>query len=87
MSVQGLNLLGSVAVCLVQGLNLLGSVAVCVSPRAKLAGVCGCVFQSKEFETRLKEKKPGNLTDDLRVALGMPVGAVRLSTCQSISDR
>ena len=70
--VQGLNLLGSVAVCLVQGLNLLGSVAV---------------FQSKEFETRLKEKKPGNLTDDLRVALGMPVGAVRLSACQSISDR
>lgn len=32
-------------------------------------------YESKEFETRLKEKKPGNLTDDLRVALGMPVGA------------
>ncbi|PVD26216.1 hypothetical protein C0Q70_13886 [Pomacea canaliculata] len=31
-------------------------------------------YESKEFETRLKEKKPGNLTDDLRVALGMPVG-------------
>jgi hypothetical protein len=23
---------------------------------------------------RLKEKKPGDLTDDLRTALGMPVG-------------
>lgn len=32
-------------------------------------------YESKEFETRLKEKKPGNLSDDLRVALGMPVGA------------
>merc|ERR1712228_1136071 len=28
----------------------------------------------KEFEIRLKEKKPGDLTDDLRTALGMPVG-------------
>jgi len=33
-------------------------------------------FQGKEFETRLKEKKPGNLSDDLRTALGMPIGAV-----------
>ena len=31
--------------------------------------------QGKEFETRLKEKKPGDLSDDLRTALGMPVGA------------
>ncbi|KAK2163247.1 hypothetical protein LSH36_83g04088 [Paralvinella palmiformis] len=28
----------------------------------------------KEFETRLKEKKPGNLSDELRTALGMPIG-------------
>ena len=27
------------------------------------------------METKLKEKKPGNLTDDLRIALGMPTGA------------
>merc|ERR1719282_848659 len=31
-------------------------------------------YEGKEFEIRLKEKKPGNLTDDLRTALGMPVG-------------
>ena len=28
----------------------------------------------KLFSFRLKEKKPGDLTDDLRTALGMPVG-------------
>ena len=33
-------------------------------------------FQGKEFEIRLKEKKPGDLSDDLRTALGMPVGQV-----------
>ena len=32
-------------------------------------------YEGKEFETRLKEKKPGDLSDDLRTALGMPVGA------------
>ena len=32
------------------------------------------VHQGKEFETRLKEKKPGDLSDDLRTALGMPIG-------------
>ena len=31
-------------------------------------------YEGKEFETRLREKKPGNLSDDLRAALGMPVG-------------
>jgi len=29
-------------------------------------------YEGKEFETRLKEKKPGDLSDDLRNALGMP---------------
>ena len=33
--------------------------------------------QGKEFETRLKEKKPGNLSDELKTALGMPLGHVR----------
>ncbi|XP_032872092.1 splicing factor 3B subunit 2, partial [Amblyraja radiata] len=33
-------------------------------------------YEGKEFETRLKEKKPGDLSDELRLALGMPVGAV-----------
>lgn len=32
-------------------------------------------YEGKEFETRLKEKKPGDLSDDLRTALGMPVGS------------
>merc|ERR1719291_1581975 len=31
-------------------------------------------YEGKEFEIRLKEQKPGNLSDDLRTALGMPVG-------------
>ena len=31
-------------------------------------------YEGKEFETKLKEKKPGDLTDELRTALGMPVG-------------
>ena len=33
------------------------------------------LLKGKEMETKLKEKKPGNLTDDLRISLGMPVGA------------
>ncbi|TRZ20881.1 hypothetical protein HGM15179_006216 [Zosterops borbonicus] len=31
-------------------------------------------YEGKEFETRLREKKPGELSDELRVVLGMPVG-------------
>jgi splicing factor 3B subunit 2 len=31
-------------------------------------------YEGKEFETRMKDKKPGDLSDDLRTALGMPVG-------------
>ncbi|XP_036592573.1 splicing factor 3B subunit 2-like [Trichosurus vulpecula] len=31
-------------------------------------------YEGKEFETRLKEKKPGDLSDELRILLGMPVG-------------
>ena len=34
-------------------------------------------YEGKEFETRLKNKKPGELSDELRVALGMPTGLVR----------
>lgn len=47
-----------------------------------------CVFlclQGKEFETRLKEKKPGDLSDELRIALGMPVGPVRTSHCSLLA--
>lgn len=31
-------------------------------------------YEGKEFETRMKDKKPGDLSDDLRTALGMPIG-------------
>ncbi|KAL5280410.1 SF3B2 family protein [Megaselia abdita] len=31
-------------------------------------------YEGKEYETRLKEKKPGDLSEELRIALGMPVG-------------
>jgi splicing factor 3B subunit 2 len=33
-------------------------------------------YEGKEFETRLREKKPGNISDDLRISLGMPTGIV-----------
>lgn len=32
-------------------------------------------YEGKEFETKMKDKKPGEMSDDLRIALGMPVGA------------
>jgi len=41
-------------------------------PRMTLHG--DIYYEGKEFEIRLKEKKPGDLSDDLRTALGMPVG-------------
>lgn len=41
-------------------------------PRMTLHG--DLYYEGKEFEIRLKEKKPGDLSDDLRTALGMPVG-------------
>lgn len=31
-------------------------------------------YEGKEFEVKLKEKKPGQLTEELRTALGMPIG-------------
>lgn len=37
-------------------------------------------YEGKELETRLKEKKPGDLSDDLRISLGMPHG----TNCQKI---
>ena len=32
------------------------------------------ILKGKEYETRLRELKPGELTDDLRTSLGMPLG-------------
>ena len=29
-------------------------------------------YEGKEFETKLREKKPGRISDELRTALGMP---------------
>lgn len=31
-------------------------------------------YEGKEVETLMRDKKPGNLSDELRIALGMPVG-------------
>jgi len=31
-------------------------------------------YEGKEFETKMKDKKPGELSDELRITLGMPVG-------------
>ncbi|XP_063221936.1 splicing factor 3B subunit 2 isoform X2 [Bacillus rossius redtenbacheri] len=41
-------------------------------PRMSIHG--DLYYEGKEFETRLKEKKPGDLSDELRTALGMPTG-------------
>ncbi|XP_022663755.1 splicing factor 3B subunit 2-like isoform X2 [Varroa destructor] len=41
-------------------------------PRLSMHG--DLYYEGKEFETRLKEKKPGELSDELRTALGMPTG-------------
>jgi len=38
-------------------------------------------YEGKEFETRLKEKKPGDLSEELRTALGMPVGPNANKVC------
>ena len=32
-------------------------------------------YEGKEFETKMRDKKPGDMSDELRLALGMPVGA------------
>merc|ERR1719507_909160 len=42
--------------------------------KPKMTGHGDLYYEGKEFEIRLKEKQPGELTDDLRTALGMPVG-------------
>lgn len=34
-------------------------------------------YEGKEFETKLKDKKPGDLSDELRAALGMPTGPTK----------
>ena len=39
------------------------------------------LVQGKEFETRLRQKKPGELSDELRRALGMPTGVVSHQKC------
>lgn len=33
-------------------------------------------FEGKELEAQMRDRKPGDLTDELRIALGMPVGPV-----------
>ncbi|QQP40766.1 Uncharacterized protein FKW44_014920 [Caligus rogercresseyi] len=45
-----------------------------VADQAQDDGHGDLYYEGKEFEIRLKEKKPGDLSDDLRTALGMPVG-------------
>ena len=44
-------------------------------------------YEGKEFETRLREKKPGDLSDELRRALGMPTGMVRTHCTYMISSK
>jgi hypothetical protein len=52
--------------------TLLNSFRWQTKPRMSIHG--DLYYEGKEFETRLKEKKPGDLSEDLRTALGMPVG-------------
>lgn len=41
-------------------------------PRMSIHG--DLYYEGKEFEIKLKEKKPGEMSDELRTALGMPTG-------------
>jgi splicing factor 3B subunit 2 len=43
--------------------------------KPKLTGHGDMYYEGKEFEVKLKEKKPGQLSDELKEALGMPEGA------------
>ncbi|VDP20180.1 unnamed protein product [Soboliphyme baturini] len=43
-----------------------------IKPKMSIVG--DMYYEGKEFETKLREKKPGELSDELRIALGMPVG-------------
>lgn len=75
----------SVGFCIWCGLGLLIFVPLFSChwiPSVCLAFIIQCALlfsQGKEFETRLKEKKPGDLSDELRISLGMPVGPVSAS--------
>lgn len=40
-------------------------------------------YEGKELEAQMKDKKPGNLSDELRIALGMPVGPVRTGSIRT----
>lgn len=42
-------------------------------------------YEGKELEAQMKEKKPGQLSDELRIALGMPVGPVRAFLCLNLN--
>ncbi|VDM33668.1 unnamed protein product [Hydatigera taeniaeformis] len=42
--------------------------------KPKLTSHGDLYYEGKEFEVKLKEKKPGNLSDELRTALGLPTG-------------
>lgn len=44
--------------------------------KPRMTGHGDLYYETKELETRLKEKKPGYLSDELRTTLGMPLGAV-----------
>ncbi|VDN34846.1 unnamed protein product [Dibothriocephalus latus] len=44
--------------------------------RPKLTQHGDLYYEGKEFEVKLKEKKPGALSEELRNALGLPVGPV-----------
>ena len=37
-------------------------------------------YEGKEFETKLREKKPGKISDELRTALGMPTNTDKVLT-------
>ena len=60
----------SLSVCLSVCLSIYLSIYLSIS-----------LLQGKEFETKLKDMKPGDISDDLRTALGMPVGTV--SVCNA----
>lgn len=43
--------------------------------KPKLTGHGDLYYESREFETQMKNRQPGNISEELKEALGMPEGA------------
>lgn len=47
--------------------------------KPRMSGFGDLYYEGKELEAKMRDKKPGELSDDLRTALGMPLGPVLMN--------